>query len=390
MKVRKKQSNAKSDMLTDFDDKSKECFGEEFEDLSDHILTGKDVLVKEESFTSVDQLDIMDISVSNFHFASFNKIEFEALDMINDDEFIEKDELFHGDLVSNRGDDLKESNNFKGITSTSPKDVEDSSSNAGKEKCSKEAVLKLSKRALKRKKQLEESKIQCPVRSTARHFTKMFDFFEANPGLATGQLPKIIYRKKWRELTDILNRQGIGEKTTEKWQKTWSDYKLHLRKKLSGIKRSGKALDVPNQFTEQDKRALTNMGFCDETSIKKRFNPDRIESEDSSSHSNTTSSIANIPTLAVQNGAGLQNKKSSLGPGRGKHRRPVQRRRNLQRYRTKTVEYQTKSLAELRSLRKILDSGLNRIGDVLERLVAKETVATNLGGDCSSDSFDGG
>lgn len=47
----------------------------------------------------------------------------------------------------------------------------------------------------------------------------MFEYFEANPGLATGQLQKISYRKKWRELTSLLNAEGLGEKSTEKWQK---------------------------------------------------------------------------------------------------------------------------------------------------------------------------
>lgn len=148
-------------------------------------------------------------------------MELEGLDIINENDFIEKDELFQTDLVSNGSRDLEEVNSFEGVTLKLPKDIEDSSNNTRKEVNDglDEAAQKLSKRAQKRKKQLEESKPQCPVRTTARHFTKMFDFFESNPGLATGQLPKIIYRKKWRDLTEILNQQGIGEKTTEKWQK---------------------------------------------------------------------------------------------------------------------------------------------------------------------------
>ncbi|XP_018562205.1 uncharacterized protein LOC108904223 [Anoplophora glabripennis] len=403
MKVRKKQNGTKiSDMLSDFDDRAKGCFlkSEEFGDLSDHILSGRDALIKEENFSTVDQLDIMDISVSNFQFATFNKMELEGLDIINENDFIEKDELFHTDLVSNGSRDLEEVNSFEGVTLSLPKDIEDSSNNTPKEVTENldDAAQKLSKRAQKRKKQLEESKPQCPVRTTARHFTKMFDFFEANPGLATGQLPKINYRKKWRDLTEILNQQGIGEKTTEKWQKTWSDYKLHLRKKLSGIKRSGKALDVPNQFTEQDKRALINMGvsLCDELSIKKRFNPDSIESEDSSSHSATTLQAVNIPTQPVQNGniptVTHEVNFSTAGPKKRpkfnkqqRQRKLAERRRKVQRlrqFRAKTAEYQMKSLAELRSLRSVLDKGLNRIGDVLERLVrnseSNASVATNL------------
>lgn len=193
--------------------------GEEFGDLSDHILS-RDAL-KEDNFTAVDQLDIMDISVSNFQFATFNKMELEGLDIINENDFIEKDELFHTDLVSNASRDLEEVNSFEGVTLTLPKDIEDNSNNNPKEvtETLDEAAQKLSKRAQRRKKRLEESKPQCPVRTTGRHFTKMLEYFEANPGLATGQLPKTIYRKRWRDLTDILNQQGIGEKTTEKWQK---------------------------------------------------------------------------------------------------------------------------------------------------------------------------
>ncbi|KAJ8950600.1 hypothetical protein NQ314_007826 [Rhamnusium bicolor] len=396
MKVRKKQNNTKiSDMLTDFDDKAKGCFlkSEEFEDISDHILNSKNDIEKEESFNTVEQLDIMDISVSNFQFANFNKIELDTLDIINEDDSIVKEGLFHtvvADLVNSSNKDIEETNSLEGVKLVMPRDIEDSSSNTQKDigENFEEATPKLSKRALKRKQKLEESKLQCPVRTTARHYTKMFEYFEANPGLATGQLPKIIYRKKWSELTDILNQQGIGEKTTEKWQKTWSDYKLHLRKKLSGIKRSGKALDVPNQFTEQDKRALSNIGvsLCDEDSmknaIKKRFNPDLLESEDSSSHSMVQlTQNSNVPTF-TKNGISVDLRKPRRFIRQQRRRRLMEMRKKLREFRVKTVEYQKKSLKELRSLRATLNSGLSRIGDVLERLVknseSNTTVASNL------------
>ncbi|KAJ8942032.1 hypothetical protein NQ318_002786 [Aromia moschata] len=367
MKVRKKQSKSKiGDMLMDFDDKTKQCFlkSEEFEDLSDHILTIKnDSQDKEDSFNNVEQLDIMDISVSNFQFANFNKIELDSLDIINEEDGMVKEELFHtvvADLVNSTNKDVDETNSLEGLVL--PRDVEESSNAAQKEIAEnlEEEPPKLSKRALKRKKRLEESKLQCPVRTTARHYTKMFEFFEANPGLATGQLPKIIYRKKWRELTDLLNKQGIGEKTTEKWQK----------------------------FTDQDKRALSNMGvsLCDEDSmksaIKKRFNPEILESEDSSSHSTVQSSTqsSHVPT-STQDGT-FVNKKPPKFLVQQRRRRLAERRKNLRLFKARRADYQAKTLRELRSLKMILNNGLTRIGDVLERLArnseSSTSVASNL------------
>ncbi|KAJ8979208.1 hypothetical protein NQ317_011847 [Molorchus minor] len=254
MKVRKKQSNNKvADMLTDFEDKTKHCF----------------VSIDElDSFNTVEQLDIMDISVSNFQFASFNKLELESLDIINEENSMAKEEYFPtivADFVNSTNKDMEETNSLEGLVLS--RDVEESHSIPQKENTNfDEGTPKLSKRALKRKKRLEESKLQCSVRTTARHYTKMFEFL--------------------RQIRD--------------WLLTWSDYKLHLRKKLSGIKRSGKALDVPNQFNDQDTRALSNIGvsLCVEDTtkiaIKKRFNPEPIESEDSSSHSTVQSSTQNF------------------------------------------------------------------------------------------------
>ncbi|KAJ8979214.1 hypothetical protein NQ317_011853, partial [Molorchus minor] len=300
-------------MLTDFEDKTKHCFlkNEEFEDLSDHIL--KNDSEKEDSFNTVEQLDIMDIS----------------LDIINEENSMAKEEYFPtivADFVNSTNKDMEETNSLEGLVLS--RDVEESHSIPQKENTNfDEGTPKLSKRALKRKKRLEESKLQCSVRTTARHYTKMFEFFEANPD----------------------------------WLLTWSDYKLHLRKKLSGIKRSGKALDVPNQFNDQDTRALSNIGvsLCDEDTTK----------------------IANfnIPT-STQDGSSFRQRPKFVF--QQQRRNLAIRRKHIRQLQLKSITYQNKTLRELRSLRIILNSGLNRIGDVLERLVKNgeynTTVVSNL------------
>lgn len=188
--------------------------------------------IREMNLEAVEHLDVMDLNVSNFQFVNFNKIDLESLDIINEDSIV-KEELFDSvvdDIITDSTDN--NINNFSAVPRVSPDITAVSSSshtdmtktinNSGAGfplQTNSESNLGLNKRAIKRKQKLEQTKAQCPVRTTARHYTKMLDFFEANPGLATGQLPKIIYRKKWRDLTEVLNQQGIGEKTTEKWQK---------------------------------------------------------------------------------------------------------------------------------------------------------------------------
>ncbi|KAJ8953383.1 hypothetical protein NQ318_023500 [Aromia moschata] len=44
----------------------------------------------------------------------------------------------------------------------------------------------------------------------------------------------------WIELTQKLNSVGLGHKTVDKWQKSWSDYKQNLKKKAAEIDRSRK------------------------------------------------------------------------------------------------------------------------------------------------------
>ncbi|KAJ8915554.1 hypothetical protein NQ315_012438 [Exocentrus adspersus] len=67
-------------------------------------------------------------------------------------------------------------------------------------------------------------------------------FFESHQELVTGRLNtatgRETYKKLWKELTLQLNSARYGVKITEKWQKTWSDFKCSLKKKASEIRRS--------------------------------------------------------------------------------------------------------------------------------------------------------
>lgn len=140
-----------------------------------------------DEMNSDEQLDVLDKDFP------YNKMD---LDSFEDGTSI-RDELFNGAVA-----DLAEP-------------LDESPAEASKPK----------KRYNKKKKPHSLSKLQLTVRTTPRHYAKMFEYFEANPGLATGQLQKISYRKKWRELTGLLNAEGLGEKSTEKWQKV----RLQLR-----------------------------------------------------------------------------------------------------------------------------------------------------------------
>ncbi|CAG9761210.1 unnamed protein product [Ceutorhynchus assimilis] len=64
----------------------------------------------------------------------------------------------------------------------------------------------------------------------------------ANPELARGRIisaqGRKDYTKMWTILSEKLNSLGLGEKSIEKWQKSWSDYKYNLKKKAAEIEKS--------------------------------------------------------------------------------------------------------------------------------------------------------
>ncbi|KAF5278232.1 hypothetical protein FQR65_LT15721 [Abscondita terminalis] len=70
-----------------------------------------------------------------------------------------------------------------------------------------------------------------------RHWEIITNFVENYPVVATGKFQgpngKSHYRKLWEELTLQLNSAGLGQRSTEKWQKTWTDFKYTLKKKAS-------------------------------------------------------------------------------------------------------------------------------------------------------------
>ncbi|CAG4988666.1 unnamed protein product [Parnassius apollo] len=71
--------------------------------------------------------------------------------------------------------------------------------------------------------------------------------------------------RKWKELSDLLNSQGIGEsRSEEKWRKVWSDLKNNTKRKWAKINKTahgtggGPALKMC--LTDLENRVLSIMG----------------------------------------------------------------------------------------------------------------------------------
>ncbi|CAH1101479.1 unnamed protein product [Psylliodes chrysocephalus] len=100
------------------------------------------------------------------------------------------------------------------------------------------------------------------------HMEVLIDFMETHNDFATGRLStnnaKEKYKLLWTELTIRLNSLGLGERTKEKWQKTWTDYKCNLKKKASEIKNAqegtGGGPELKKQLSNMEMRVLSLLG----------------------------------------------------------------------------------------------------------------------------------
>ncbi|XP_018578550.1 myb-related transcription factor, partner of profilin-like isoform X1 [Anoplophora glabripennis] len=76
------------------------------------------------------------------------------------------------------------------------------------------------------------------------HWEVLVDFMEKHPDLARGSFSgpngKQEMKKLWQQLSNILNAIGMGERSTEKWQKTWCDLKYTIKKRASQIHKDQK------------------------------------------------------------------------------------------------------------------------------------------------------
>ncbi|KAF5269895.1 hypothetical protein FQR65_LT05694 [Abscondita terminalis] len=100
------------------------------------------------------------------------------------------------------------------------------------------------------------------------HWLVFAGFFEAHPDLITGRVASINgreeNRKLWQELAQQLNAVGMGERTVEKWQKTWADFKSNLKKKAAEINRlraqTGGGPPTEKILSDLEQRLLSLLG----------------------------------------------------------------------------------------------------------------------------------
>ncbi|CAH1104567.1 unnamed protein product [Psylliodes chrysocephalus] len=112
------------------------------------------------------------------------------------------------------------------------------------------------------------------------HLEVLVDFMENHYDFATGRLStnnaKDEYQQLWLNLTIRLNSLGLGERTRKKWQKTWTDYKCSLKRKVTEIKRAQEDTsggpEMKKQLNNLEMRILSALGnnFYESCGIQER------------------------------------------------------------------------------------------------------------------------
>ncbi|KMQ87503.1 hypothetical protein RF55_13197 [Lasius niger] len=96
----------------------------------------------------------------------------------------------------------------------------------------------------------------------------MIQFMEEHPDLAQNRIQGLEARKKaahlWEQLAIELNSCGHGAtKSTEKWMKSWRDWRLDVKSKASKLRNYQKGTGgggPPASLQETEKRLLNLMG----------------------------------------------------------------------------------------------------------------------------------
>ncbi|KAJ8964764.1 hypothetical protein NQ314_004655 [Rhamnusium bicolor] len=99
------------------------------------------------------------------------------------------------------------------------------------------------------------------------YWQTLLEAMERNPVIATGKFMgpngKANYKKLWDETAKKINALGFGSKSTEKWQKTWADYKYNLKKAASikkNISKTGEGPSEEKDLTDLDLKLLDMLG----------------------------------------------------------------------------------------------------------------------------------
>ncbi|CAG9840671.1 unnamed protein product [Diabrotica balteata] len=103
---------------------------------------------------------------------------------------------------------------------------------------------------------------------TEGHWNVLLEFMEQLKEFVKGQFSgptgRIIQRKLWEELAQLLNSLGEGSKPVEKWQKTWSDIKYSIKRKASAKKQdiavTGGGPKVKPELNQLEERVINILG----------------------------------------------------------------------------------------------------------------------------------
>ncbi|KAK4882220.1 hypothetical protein RN001_005539 [Aquatica leii] len=214
-----------------------------------------------------------------------------------------------------------------------------------------------------------------------KHWEIIVNFVENYPVVATGKFQgpngKVQYRKLWEELTLQLNSAGLGQRTTEKWQKTWTDFKYTLKKKASayqqGLHQTGGGPAKIPKLTELEVRILNVLGttfYAGLADIKEMGVGGNVENPEE---------LLNVPSTSKPAEDNLQSPHASATEcstrrlkSYGSHTHSdhnysqIKRKREEQPDHTrKLVNLSEQTLQELKEIKEILREGLANIADAI-------------------------
>ncbi|XP_018577856.1 uncharacterized protein LOC108916137 isoform X2 [Anoplophora glabripennis] len=215
--------------------------------------------------------------------------------------------------------------------------------------------------------------MSCRVNDT--HWEIIFNYFQIHPNLATGRAigpnARQIQRQQWEELANNLNALGYGTKTSEKWQKTWTDFKQNLKKKAIEIKKDQQATgggpSNSKKFTKHEERVLSILGssFYEENSrnVEVEFvNEQNIEPRAELTNvcsMSTSSTSADIMTVFCS---------SPTTPLAHDHIYTQNKKRKRDKY---SDEYE-ETINVLKDIKNTIDSRLAEIANILHNIIDKK------------------
>ncbi|XP_072399675.1 uncharacterized protein [Diabrotica undecimpunctata] len=227
---------------------------------------------------------------------------------------------------------------------------------------------------------------------TEGHWNVLLEFMEQHKEFAKGQFSgptgRIIQRKLWEELAQLLNSLGEGSKPVEKWQKTWSDIKYSIKRKASAKKQdiaaTGGGPKVKPKLNQLEERVVNILGktFYEGVSVSECGIPSTSEDDFLSTSKDVfpQNSLEDTPIhLPVASTSSIQTSKFSEfkhksieASDHGYSKLPHPKKRKIQDVENELMQESLTELKEIKLELRELNKSMSSIANSLAELVAKK------------------